>query len=162
MPVIRIKESDKLRIDFMKGYLSISSFITSLLDKAEQPKEDPEPRRENPSIKKKETHPLFGTLKDIYITTFENNNRVKYTSWSVIDAQALNKLIKQLEVINESNKPLDDLFAVLMDKLPNFYRDKKINAINNNLSTIISEIKNGNSKDSKGWDNIHPDHDWRR
>ena len=125
---------------------------------SEEPKEDYKVKKK--PVKK--THPYFNSIKEIYIEAWESNNGVKYTSWGVVDATATNKLIRQLESINESKQPVNDLFRVIIDKLPNFYKDKSINAIAKNLSSIIAEIKNGNKKDSKGWDNIPEQFDWRK
>ena len=137
MPVIRIRPEDKERIEQMKGYLSVSAFITQTLDNLE--------KRPN----KKQVHPSFAEMKGIYEHAWIANNNFAYRWNGAIDASALNRLIKSLEAINEGGKPIADLFAVIMDKLPNFYKDKTINAINKNLNGIIAEIKNGGNKSSK-------------
>ena len=138
MPVIRIKLEDKERLDFMRGLIPATQFFTLLLDKYEQPTKKP--------VKEKKVHPLFNEMKGIYEHAWIANNNFAYRWNGVVDASALNRLIKSLEAINEGGKPIADLFAVIMDKLPNFYKDKTINAINKNLNGIIADIKNGGNK----------------
>ena len=101
-------------------------------------------------IKKKQkiVHPDFSTLKDIYIDAWDKNNRTPY-QWSLIDATALNRLIVSMTNINEKKAAIPDLFKVIMDNLPEFYKDKSINAINKNLNGIIADIKNRRNKGSK-------------
>ena len=110
-------------------------------------------------IKKKQkiVHPDFSTLKDIYIDVWEKNNTINY-QWSVVDATALNRLITSLSnsvlYIKGKTSKVDpnkivDFFRAIMDNLPEFYKDKSINAINKNLNGIISTIKNGRNKSNK-------------
>lgn len=138
MPVIRIRTTDKERIDHMKGYLSTAAFITKLLDEAEQPKK-----------KAKTKHPDFDKIKELYLSYWFEYNKFKYQWNGVIDNTATNRLIKSLDNINESNLSIVDLFTIIMGKLPDFYKDKSINAINKNLNGIIAEIKNGRNKATK-------------
>ncbi len=135
MPVIRVSEADYERIAQMKCYLSITKFITYILDKAEQPK------RSNPELKKKSVHPLFNDMKLAYLDKWKENNGFEARWQGVTDATALNRLIRSLESLNESEQPITALWKVILDKLPNFYKDKTINAINKNLNGIIAEIK---------------------
>jgi hypothetical protein len=141
MPVIRIKETDKERIDYMKGYLSISSFITSLLDKEEQPKE-PEVKRPNPELKKKPTHPHFAECKAGFLEYWKKRNGYEFKSWGVQHATALNSLIRKIESMDNSNNTLE-VFGIIMEKLPTFYHNKFLTAINKNYDSIIAEIKQG-------------------
>ena len=101
-------------------------------------------------IKKKQkiVHPDFSTLKDIYMHVWDKNNHVPY-QWSLVDATALNRLITSMTNINEKKAPIPDLFRVIMDNLPEFYKDKSINAINKNLNGIIADIKNRRNKGGK-------------
>ena len=115
--------------------------------------------RPNPELKKKKVHPAFAPLKQIYFDTWKKNNGFQYTGWNVVDASALKRLIKQLEALNKEGNPLEDLFKVIMDRLPGFYHDKRINAINNNLNGIIAEIKQGGNK-TKAIPNLG-EFDWR-
>ena len=110
-------------------------------------------------IKKKQKviHPDFSTLKDIYMDVWEKNNTINY-QWSVVDATALNRLITTLSnsviwIKGKSSKvdpnKIVDFFRAIMDNLPEFYKDKSINAINKNLNGIIADIKNRRNKGSK-------------
>lgn len=149
MATIRIRDTDRERIGFMKGMLSIQNFITTLLDKEEQPKEEPKPKRPNPKLKDKPAHPSFAIMKDAYLARWKINNGFEARWNGAIDATALNRLIKSLEAINTSDSPIIELWEVILDKLPQFYKDKTINAINKNLNGIIADIKNGGNKGSK-------------
>ncbi len=142
MPAIRIKPEDKERLDFMRGLIPSTQFFTLLLDNYEQPKE-------KPIKEKKKTHPQFQSIKDIYFEYWEKNNGFEYTSWSVVDASATNRLIAQLEKINQSDCTISGFFQIIMSKLPDFYKNKTINAINKNLNGIIADIKNGGNKGTK-------------
>ena len=136
MPVIRIRPEDKERIEQMKGYLSVSAFITQTLDNLE--------KRPN----KKQVHPYFNEWKKIYCNWWEKHNGFEYRWNGAIDATALNRLIKSFEAMNLANDKTG-MFEALMTNLPKFYWDKTINAINKNLNGIIAEIKNGGNKSSK-------------
>ena len=91
-------------------------------------------------------HIHFDELKQIYCDFWNEYNKTVYQWNGVIDNSALNKLIRSLERINTSTYHITDLFKIIMSKLPEFYKDKSINAINKNLNGIIAEIKNGRNK----------------
>ena len=156
MPVIRIKE--KAHTIAEKEAKKQDRSITWIASEAIEYRYS----RPNPKLKEKKVHPYFAKLKEIYYIYWQKYNGFEYRWNGAVDAQALNRLIKSLEAINESDNTIEDLFKIIMDKLPNFYKDKSINAINKNLSTIIAEIKNGNKQSSKGWDNIPEQFDWRK
>ena len=99
--------------------------------------------------KTKTKHPDFDEMKEIYSDYWMEYNRVAYQWNGVIDNTALNRLIKSLENLNTSDNSLSDLFRIIMGKLPEFYKDKSINAINKNLNGIIATIKNGGDKGRK-------------
>ena len=138
--VIRITSPDYERMNHMKGYLSYTRFVTTLLDKEEQP------RKPNPQIKKPPTSPHFAPIKELYFNKFKENNGFEYTDWSGVQAKSLNQLIVKLTKINESDAPITDIFKVLMDKLPTFYKSHNLSSINKNLNAIIGTIKNGGDK----------------
>ena len=156
MPVIRITEPDKKRIDFMRGLISVSKFMTVILDRFEQPKQ-----QGNPQLKDKKTHPSFKRLKDIYFEYWNINNGFEYGWNGLIDATALNRLIKTLERMTKG-RDVSAAFEYIMKNLPKFYHDKTINAINKNINQILAEIKNGNTKDSKSWDNVPDEINWNK
>lgn len=160
MPVIRVTPEDKERIDFMRGLVSVSKFMTVILDRYEQPKP-----QGNPQLKDKKTHPYFANLKEIYIHYWKINNGFDYRWNGLIDATALNRLLKTLEGMVVGSSVVPDTFTYIMQNLPKFYHDKTINAINKNINQILAEIKNGN-KQNKGfassWDNLPEELDWRK
>jgi hypothetical protein len=104
---------------------------------------------------KKPVHPAFNELKEIYMEYYQKYNRREFYWRGAIDATALNRLIKTLEALPRKGESITDLFRVIMDKLPRFYKDKSINAINNNINGIITEIKTGTVG------NISSKYDWR-
>jgi hypothetical protein len=135
MPVIRINETmfELLKAKAKKEDRPLSRVLTEIISLHFKAK------------KKKGTHPEFQRLKDIFMAVWEKNNNFQYR-WSVIDATALNRLIVNLESINKSDKPVSELFGALMQHLPDFYKDKNINAINKNINGIIADIKRGANK----------------
>jgi hypothetical protein len=156
---IRIDDYHKLKERGLKERRKLVDVISMLLEQDKETKETPRP---NPSIKKKEAHPSFNQFKEIYTNHWSLNNGFEYKWNGVIDSTATNRLIRNIESRNEKGASLEEFFTVIMQNLPDFYKDKTINAINKNLNSIISEIKNGNKKDSKGWDNLPPELDWRK
>lgn len=143
MPVIRIKQEDKERIDHMRGLVSTTKFMTVILDRAEQPLQ-----KGNPDLKKKKVHPQFGELRKIFEEAWTKRNGFAYRWSGAADASALNRLIKTLESL-AGESTITDLFTIIMDRLPVFYHDKTINAINKNINGIIADIKSGGNKTSK-------------
>lgn len=153
MPVIRIKDEDKIRFDFMRGLIPASSFFTLLVDKYEQPEvEEVKPKRSNPPLKK-EVHPQFGRCKDIFFEYWIKRNQYDFKDWNGAHAKALNGLIKKIESSGSfTGVQVLDIFTVLMDKLPAFYHNKYLTAINSNYGSIISDIKNGGNKTTTNQD----------
>ena len=142
MPVIRIN-SEKyilLKAKAKEEDRPLSRVITRILAEALGPKP-------NPKLKEKKVHPLFNTMKGIYTNVWRVNNSFDYRWNGAVDATALNRLIKNLEGMTDKSPA--DLFRFIMNKLPTFYKDKTINAINKNLNGIIAEIKNGGNKRNK-------------
>ena len=159
MSVIRVTPEDKKRIDFMRGLVSVSKFMTVILDKYEQPK-----KQGNPQLKDKKTNPNFQRMKDHYVFYWKKYNGFEYRWNGLIDATALNRLIKTLEGMTEGSDVAEP-FLYILEKLPKFYHDKTINAINKNINQILAEIKNGSKGKqdfASSWDNL-PDHlNWRK
>ena len=140
--VVRIKESDYERMNLMKGYLNFMNFFTKLLDDLEQPK------KEIKTKLKSTVHPDFEYCKMIFFDRWKQRNRYEFKSWGPAHAKALNDLIRKIESMSDGDNTVD-VFTVLMDKLPAFYQDKYLTAINKNYDSIIAEIKNGGNKGSK-------------
>ena len=156
---VRIQDYLKLKERGIKERRKLVDVISMLLEQKEETQEAAKP---NPSLKKKETHHAFNQFKEIYTNHWSLNNGFEYKWNGVVDSTALNRLIKNIESRNEKQGSLVDFFIAIITNLPDFYKDKTINAINKNLNNIISEIRNGNKKTSKGWDNIPPEFDWRK
>lgn len=137
MPVIRINKAhyELLKELSIKEDRPISRIIARLLTEALKP-----------TTKAKKVHPLFDPLKQIYCENWRINNGMDYRWNGVIDSSALNRLIKTLTAINNSEHTIDDLFSAIMTNLPPFYKDKTINAINKNINGIIADIKNRGNK----------------
>ena len=142
---LRIADYNKLKEIGITERRKMIDVISMLLEK----------KKPNPQLKEKKTHPAFHSLKEIYIEYWHKYNGFEYTSWGVVDASALNRLINQLESINESELSIIEFFRIIMDKLPDFYKNKTINAINKNLPSILSDIKNGKQIKEK-FPNIGP------
>lgn len=138
MPVIRINEDnyELLKAKAKAEDRPLTRVITRILTEALQDKPA------NPPLKNKKVHPDFNHMKEIFMDTWLKNNGYKYTSWSGVQAQALNKIITKLEALDTSNNILG-AFQVLMDKLPDFYKTKNVTAINGNFDSIIADIKRG-------------------
>ena len=155
MPVIRINKQnyEALQAKSIEEDRPLIRVVTRILTDALQPKG-------NPKIKDKKTHPLFGTLKQIWLDTWKQNNKYDFLSWGAAHSVSLNAIIKKIEVQTEGENT-EQVFQIIMDKLPQFYRDKFLTAINKNYDTIISDIKNGGNKGNK----LQQDagiYDWRK
>ena len=143
MPVIRINKQnyEALQAKSIEEDRPLIRVITRILTDALQPKG-------NPKIKDKKTHPLFGTLKQIWLDTWKQNNKYDFLSWGAAHSVALNQIIKKIETQDKTNSTVE-VFSVIMTQLPQFYKDKFLTAINKNYDTIISDIKNGGNKNPK-------------
>ena len=101
---------------------------------------------------KKKVHPLFGTLKQIWLDTWKQNNKYDFLSWGAAHSVALNQIIIKIEtqLLTSTdmigNGETQQVFQIIMDKLPQFYKDKFLTAINKNYDTIIADITNGGNK----------------
>ena len=143
MPVIRINKQnyEALQAKSIEEDRPLIRVVTRILTDALQPKG-------NPKIKDKKTHSLFGPLKQIWLDTWKQNNKYDFLSWGAAHSVALNQIIKKIETQDKTGST-EEVFIIMMNKLPQFYRDKFLTAINKNYDTIISDIKNGGNKDSK-------------
>lgn len=132
---IRIRTDDYLTIKELaeKDERPIVYIINKLL-KAKGAKAKPKPK-----------HHLFDDMKEIYCEFWLMNNGFDYKWNGVIDNTALNRLIKTCEDLNVKGESLTDFFTALMTHLPQFYKNKSINAINKNVNGIIADIKSGNT-----------------
>ena len=155
MPVIRINKEnyERLKEKAIEEDRPLSRIISRILTEALKPV-----IKGNPDLKKKPVHPSFKQMKEIYTNHWSLNNGFEYQWNGAIDAGALNRLIKSLGNINESQLSIVDFFNVIMSKLPQYYEDKTINAINKNLNGIIATIKNGGNKGNKIQDGGIYDH----
>jgi hypothetical protein len=155
MPVIRIKElaARLVKEEAVKKDRSETWVASKAIEKALKPR--------GPQLKKPKTdpHPLFNDMRQAYKDAWLQNNKFEYKWNGVIDATALHRLIHSLENINQSDESIVDLFKIILDKMPEFWHDKSINALNKNLNGIIASIKKGTGLGS--WNSIKPEHDWR-
>ena len=131
----------------MKGYLSITKFITSVLDKAEQPVKQTKPKAD----------PRTKEIVDIFFKEYEKANGIK-PDFGKAEGMHVKQLIKKLDELNESELPIQDLFRAVMQNLPDFYKSKSIRAINGNIKSIIAEIKQGRKGNGT---NVSSKYDWR-
>ena len=152
--VIRIRKEDYIKLKAM-GEDQRRKLVDVIANILEDRKESVRP---NPPKEKKPVHPSFQQMKEIYTNHWSLNNGFEYQWNGAIDAGALNRLIKSLGNINESQLSVVDFFNVIMSKLPQYYEDKTINAINKNLNGIIATIKNGGNKGNKIQDGGIYDH----
>lgn len=144
MPVIRINKQnyEALQAKAIEEDRPLIRVVTRILTEALKP---PQP---NPQLKGKKTHPLFSELKQIFLDTWKANNNYDFLSWGAAHSVALNSIIKKIEIQTEGENT-KQVFQIIMDKLPLFYRDKFLTAINKNYDTIIADIKNGGNKACK-------------
>lgn len=98
----------------------------------------------NPQLKKKAAHPDFAIFKQLYLEAYKAWNGYDYLGWNVIQAKALNGVISKCEQLLEaSDHDIISMWNAILQKMPQFYKGKSLNAINNNLNGIINEIRTG-------------------
>lgn len=104
------------------------------------------------SAEKKES-PFYEECKNIFLEFYESNNQ-KYI-WKPIDNKALGGLIQQIKItlnktngINPSSQEIKDLIKILLNKLPEWYKNNanSVAVINSKYNDIINQIKNDRKK----------------
>ena len=91
--------------------------------------------------KKKNVDPRFNDIKEIFFDMWEEQNGFKYLDFGPADAAHIKQIIAKLDKINIKDADIRDMFKLIMERLPDFYRGKNIKIINGKLTEIIATIK---------------------
>jgi hypothetical protein len=86
------------------------------------------------------THPLHTKFIEAFCIHWERLNGFKY-GMTQADVGAVKALIKKCEKLDEKNAGTLELFEIVLEKLPNWYKDKGLAIINSKFNDIIAEIK---------------------
>ena len=101
----------------------------------------------NPKLHKEKGDPRFSRIKEMFIDQWETANRAKYY-FTAADAGNLKQLIRKLDNLNESDKPIEELFGAILSNLPQWYKTQNIKVINGKFNELIAEIRAGKQKSS--------------
>ena len=100
---------------------------------------------------KKKVHPDFQAMKDAYFEYWKLKYRMNYAGWNVVDAQAMNGIIRKIELINQSDASTVDFWKQLLTKLPEFWQNKSLASINKNFNKVVLEAKTGSLNTKYDW-----------